>query len=103
MDPESHIMYGHPVKYWIQKKRYWEHRRAIWASVEADMLVASTEFNVIKSEKRHSRKRSIEMRRLNRRRQIEAKRMISSDSDEASPLQSNLSTALYIKKVSSWN
>ncbi|XP_076763856.1 uncharacterized protein LOC143431184 [Xylocopa sonorina] len=87
IDPESQIMYGYPVRYWVYKKRYWEYRRAIWTSIEADTLATTTELNVIKTKKRHSRKRSAEMRRLNRRRQIESKRNISSDSDEASQLQ----------------
>ncbi|CAL7936064.1 unnamed protein product [Xylocopa violacea] len=87
MDPESQIVYGYPVKYWVYKKRYWEYRRALWASVEADALVNTTEFNTIKTKKRRSRMKSAERRRLNRRRQIEPRKLNSSDSDAASQLQ----------------
>lgn len=99
-DPELRLMYGYPVKYWLHKKRYWEYRRAIWASLEADLMANSmTDTAMIEGreeELEEIRRRKMRRRRRRHRRQaiprtrirrrIKQKRTASTDSDDRKKL-----------------
>ncbi|XP_076248676.1 uncharacterized protein LOC143188353 [Calliopsis andreniformis] len=85
-NPQSQIIYGFPLKYWLYKKRYWEYRRAIWVSIEADVLGRPIPENPV-IERRKSlfaRRKSMEVRRAKRKKRKRMKteyKHVSSDSD----------------------
>ncbi|XP_026669090.1 uncharacterized protein LOC113463807 isoform X2 [Ceratina calcarata] len=85
VEPEMRLMYGYPLKYWLHKKQYWEYRRAIWASLEADLMAnsmtATWTVGGRTGERRRRRrvKRRISAKRIRRR--MESKKTASSNSD----------------------
>lgn len=93
IDTGSQTMYGYPLRYWVDKKRHWEYRRAIWASMDAD-LSANSIINIeeSKSEQVLALRTTMEITKAHRRTLMKEQTGMthfSTDSDSVPEPQSN--------------
>ena len=86
-NPQSRMIYGLPVKYWLHKKRYWEYRRSVWrtSAVGTVKLGTSTSDRDMKS---NVRWKYIDARNNQRRRQLNTK-PVNYDSETSTESESN--------------
>ncbi|XP_076672756.1 uncharacterized protein LOC143371451 [Andrena cerasifolii] len=92
-NPQSQMIYGLPLKFWLYKKRYWEYRRAIWRSTtEGSVEPATPTVAPNRGNMSNVCRKSSDVRKNQRRRQLKTKsrdKSVNYDSETSTEPEGN--------------